>query len=217
MRVALFANVCLPPLMACTTETPAALSGTFALGADSTRAFTERHYRTQRSIDEPAARAMGTELAAELHGVVQLEKDGTGTVHLEDSSGAVTRDVGPMTQTGRQIILTGREPGSGGVELDWIHGSGALRLESPIGEGDAILVFQAAPGPDDWLTQPPPRLGSRYSGEPIERQYDTARAVRGRRTMHHGLMSNPRPRGSLEHRERTRLRTLQAIPGLHQA
>lgn len=149
MRVTLSATVCLLPLMACAPEAPAAPSGTFTLDAESTKAFTETHYRTQRGLDERAARAMGTKLAAELHGMVQLEREGTGKIHLEDSSGAVTQVFGPWTQTGRQIRLTDREPGSPVFELDWIDGSEALHLHFPIGGAEAILVFEAAPGSDD--------------------------------------------------------------------
>lgn len=149
MRLSLLAMIGLLQVVACTPDGPLAPVGTFTLDAASTRAFTETHYRTQRGLDEPDARAMGARLAAELHGTVQLGSDGAGVVHVEDSSGTVAHVAGGWTQTDRHIALTGQEPGSGTLELDWIDGSRALRLEISIGEDEAILMFQAPSGAVD--------------------------------------------------------------------
>lgn len=143
MRIVIVTSASLLPLIACAPEAPVVPIGTFTLDADSTKAFTETHYRTKGSLDEPAARAMGTQLAAALHGDVQLQSNGSGTLHIEHPGGTVVHVAGPWNQTDRQIALTGREPGSGTFEFDWIDGSGALHLQLPIGEAEGILVFQA--------------------------------------------------------------------------
>lgn len=143
MRIVIVTPVALLPLIACAPEAPVSPIGTFTLDADSTKAFTETRYKTKGGLDETAARAMGTQLAAALQGNVQLQRDGSGTLHIEGPGGAVVHVDGPWNQTDRQIALTGREPGSGTFEFDWIDGSGALHLQLPIGEAEGILVFQA--------------------------------------------------------------------------
>lgn len=149
MRLIIVTSVSLLPLIACAPEAPVAPIGTFTLDANSTKAFTETHYRTKERVDELAARAMGTQLAAALQGNVELQRDGSGTLHIEDRGGAIVHVAGPWNQTDRQIALTGREPGSGTFEFDWIDGSGALHLQVPIGEAEGILVFQATSSTGD--------------------------------------------------------------------
>lgn len=144
MRIVIVTSVSLLPLISCAPEAPVSPIGTFTLDADSTKAFTETHYRTKGGLDETAARAMGTRLAAALQGNVQLQRDGSGTLHIEDPGGTVVHVAGPWIQTDRQIALTGREPGSGTFEFELIDGSGALHLQLPIGEAEGTLVFQAA-------------------------------------------------------------------------
>lgn len=137
-----FLTFCLFSGLACTRDGAPAPIGSFSLDTDATRDFTETSYRVEGALNASEAKALAIRLTTGMSGTVQFTADGTGSVNLETSEGITASATGNWLQSGRRIVLKGQGPNPSPFEFDWIDGSRALRLELPVGEEIAVLVFQ---------------------------------------------------------------------------
>lgn len=149
MVTRLLVALCLLPSLACGPDGPPAPIGSFELDREATEGFTGTRYKLEGSLTGDEVNALATRLVTGLSGTVRFKADGEGAVQVEGPNGPLASVTGRWTQDGRRVVLTGQESPSTRFEFDWIDGSRALRLELPVGEETAVLIFQAEPDSED--------------------------------------------------------------------